>query len=252
MPFTQAKCTNCGANLKVDSSKEAAICEYCNAAFIVEKAINNYNTTNHIKADVVNVYGGNSIDFVIEAGVLKKYTGAARNVVIPNTVVEIGKRAFAQLKITNVLIPSSVVKIGEKAFVLCTELTDVVISEGVESIELDAFDLCYKLKHITIPGSIKKIACSFGRCSQLTDVRMSSQLREKLEKDILEFASIFAGTPFFNDSLDLQKKYRIAFQKEETQRKKAQQDDWKKRGLCQFCGGPIGFFRKCKHCREIT
>ena len=43
MPLTKAQCTNCGANLEVDSAKEAAICPYCGAAYIVEKAINNYH-----------------------------------------------------------------------------------------------------------------------------------------------------------------------------------------------------------------
>ena len=50
MPLVQVKCTNCGANLEIDNTLDAAVCPYCGAAFIVEKAINNYNTTNHISA----------------------------------------------------------------------------------------------------------------------------------------------------------------------------------------------------------
>ena len=65
MPLVPCKCTNCGANLQVDNTKDAAICEFCGSAFIVEKAINNYNVTNHITAGVVNYYGGNQGDFVI-------------------------------------------------------------------------------------------------------------------------------------------------------------------------------------------
>jgi len=42
MPIVPAKCTQCGAALKVDDSLEAAICEYCKMPFIVEKAINIY------------------------------------------------------------------------------------------------------------------------------------------------------------------------------------------------------------------
>ena len=62
MPLVQAKCTNCGANLEVDSSNDAAVCKYCNAAFIVEKAINNYNIANaHISAENLTVnIGGES------------------------------------------------------------------------------------------------------------------------------------------------------------------------------------------------
>lgn len=45
MPIVPAICTQCGAQLDVDDSKEAAVCPYCNTAFIVEKAINNYHNT---------------------------------------------------------------------------------------------------------------------------------------------------------------------------------------------------------------
>ena len=59
MPLVNAKCTNCGGALKVDDTKEAAICEYCGSPFIVEKAINNYNyhITNNITAQNVIIAG---------------------------------------------------------------------------------------------------------------------------------------------------------------------------------------------------
>lgn len=62
MPLVPAKCPECGGNIKIDSDKKVAICEFCKQPFIVEVAINNFNTTynitnnNEIKADVVNVY----------------------------------------------------------------------------------------------------------------------------------------------------------------------------------------------------
>jgi len=60
MELIAAKCTNCGANLKIDKDKDAGICSYCNTAFITEKAINNYNTyvtNNHITNITKNIYG---------------------------------------------------------------------------------------------------------------------------------------------------------------------------------------------------
>ena len=48
MPLVNAKCTNCGGVLQVDDSKEAAICPFCESAYIVEKAINNFNITNNL------------------------------------------------------------------------------------------------------------------------------------------------------------------------------------------------------------
>ena len=46
MPFVQAKCPECGGMLAVDDSKKAANCQFCGEAFIVQEAINNYNTYN--------------------------------------------------------------------------------------------------------------------------------------------------------------------------------------------------------------
>lgn len=61
MPFVPAKCTQCGANIAVDDSKEAAICTACGTPFITEKAIQNfnitYNTTN-VQNTNYNIEGG--------------------------------------------------------------------------------------------------------------------------------------------------------------------------------------------------
>jgi len=118
MPLVQAKCTNCGASSQVEATKDAAICEHCGTAFIVEKAVNHHNITNNIIANVANVYGGNSADFIIRAGVLEKYTGAAADVVIPNTVTEIGEAFRGCSSLTSVVIPDSVKRIGRNAFLV--------------------------------------------------------------------------------------------------------------------------------------
>ena len=59
MPLVNAKCTNCGAPLQVDNSHEAAVCPYCNSAYIVEKAIQNFNysVTNNITAQNIIIAG---------------------------------------------------------------------------------------------------------------------------------------------------------------------------------------------------
>ena len=60
MPLVPAKCTQCGANIEIDDTKEAGICQYCGTAFITEKAINTYNNniTNNINVNA----GGNTIN----------------------------------------------------------------------------------------------------------------------------------------------------------------------------------------------
>ncbi len=61
-----AICTQCGAQIEVDETKEAGICKNCGTAFITEKAINNYvtqNTTVHnITENVTKIIIGNEKD----------------------------------------------------------------------------------------------------------------------------------------------------------------------------------------------
>lgn len=172
MPLVQAKCTNCGANLEINNTLDAAVCPYCNAAFIVGKAINNYNTTNHINAGVVNVYGGNSVDFVIRGGVLEKYNGAATEVVIPNSVKIIGNQAFYNCKgITSVDIPDSVQEIGLWAFYECKALPHITIPDSVQKIGQSAFEGCTALAAVVIPDSVKEIRSkAFAECISLTAI----------------------------------------------------------------------------------
>ncbi len=47
MTFVAAKCTQCGANLEIESTKDAAICPNCNTPFVVEKAVHYHNTYNN-------------------------------------------------------------------------------------------------------------------------------------------------------------------------------------------------------------
>lgn len=64
MSFVAARCTQCGAKIQIDDSKEAGICEFCGTAFITEKAINNYNNFIHNEYHIDNavIQGGKSID----------------------------------------------------------------------------------------------------------------------------------------------------------------------------------------------
>lgn len=58
MPLVKAVCPNCGANLEVDNSKDAAICIHCGAPYIVEKAIqitnNTYNNIQNLNVTVTS------------------------------------------------------------------------------------------------------------------------------------------------------------------------------------------------------
>lgn len=66
MPLVLAKCTECGGTIKVESEQKLGVCEHCGEPFVVEDAIqtfntyyqttNNYNTThNYGDGAVVNI-----------------------------------------------------------------------------------------------------------------------------------------------------------------------------------------------------
>ena len=59
-----AICTQCGAPIEVDETKEAGICPCCGTAFITEKAINNYvtNTVHNINNNVTKIIMGHEKD----------------------------------------------------------------------------------------------------------------------------------------------------------------------------------------------
>lgn len=184
MPFVQAKCPECGGMLAVDADKKAAVCQFCGEAFIVQEAVNNYNTynttnnnynTTHQYGDgaVVNVYEDKSKDFVIEAGVLKEYHGESVDVVIPDNVKEIGYRCFCGKAIERVTIQEGVTEIGWEAFSSCRNLKYIDMPKSVIKIDSQAFERCSSLINIEFSESITEIGMeAFRNCSSLTSIRL--------------------------------------------------------------------------------
>ena len=77
-------------------------------------------------------------------------------VVIPETVKEIGKRAFDGCKnLTEIIIPSTVEEIGERAFMDCKSLKKVVIQGDKTKIGKEAFLRCGKITTAGLYGSVK-------------------------------------------------------------------------------------------------
>lgn len=60
MGFIPARCTQCGAEIKVDDKKDAGICEHCGTPFVTEKVIKNYNTyiSNNFNGATINILKG--------------------------------------------------------------------------------------------------------------------------------------------------------------------------------------------------
>ena len=65
MGVVAAKCTQCGAKIEVDDTKEAGICPYCNTPFVVEKAIKQYQAITNIENQTNFYYGEGRIHATI-------------------------------------------------------------------------------------------------------------------------------------------------------------------------------------------
>ena len=140
-----------------------------------------------------------SSDFVIENGVLKKYKGSAKVVIIPDGVKEIGGGEFLgnnglnyNSTITEVVIPDSVTKIGVAAFYMSSGLSKINIPDSVTIIGPSAFGSCRSLTEINIPRSVTTIDNSaFMFCDSLLNINIP-------ESVTTIGGNAFLGTPWLD------------------------------------------------------
>ncbi|MBQ6453723.1 MAG: leucine-rich repeat domain-containing protein [Coriobacteriales bacterium] len=144
-------CKVCDSNHLVMDG-DMLVCQHCGTRYTLETARKMMGT---VKVEgVVQTRGA---DFDIKAGTLMGYSGASRDVVVPDGVDAIGQGAFKGANITSVTLPNSVTKILNEAFSGCTELARINIPRGVKSIAYRAFEDCTALTAISLPANIDGI-----------------------------------------------------------------------------------------------
>ena len=79
-------------------------------------------------------------DFTVQFGRLVAYRGESAEVVVPDNVTVIGRRAFHFSNVTSVTLPDSVTEIEQEAF-MYAKLTHIQFGRGIKKIGADAF-LC--------------------------------------------------------------------------------------------------------------
>ena len=79
-------------------------------------------------------------DFTVQFGRLVAYRGESAEVVVPDNVTVIGRRAFHFSNVTSVTLPDSVTEIEQEAF-MYAKLTHNQFGHGIKKIGADAF-LC--------------------------------------------------------------------------------------------------------------
>ena len=100
------------------------------------------------------------------------------HVTIPNTVIEIGGKAFLDCSsLKSITIPNSVTSIGKFAFKGCSSLSSITIPNSVTSIGWYAFSYCNSLSSIVIPNSVTNIEEStFQGCSKLSSITIPNSV----------------------------------------------------------------------------
>ena len=95
---------------------------------------------------------------VSDKGVLVAYMGALSEVVVPETVSEIGGGAFYKNKvIRSVTLPTQLKTIRHHAFAQCENLRELHIPEGVSRLGEGAFEGCQSLRYLTLPPRLSFI-----------------------------------------------------------------------------------------------
>lgn len=165
-------------------------------------------------ADDVKMAKADKNGFVIEKGVLKKYTGSGGDITIPDGVKSIENYAFGNnFNVTSVVIPKSLVSMEGNVFSYCMSLKeikvsknnqyfssengilydkkkkvllqcpremegDIIIPETVVKIGDNAFFNCYYLTSISIPESVTSIGkYAFHFCLRLLNVTIPKNVK---------------------------------------------------------------------------
>lgn len=119
---------------------------------------------------------GDVADLVVKEGTKTIADGAVNNaavktVVLPSTLVEIGKAAFEGSSIEKVIIPGGVKTINTGAFKNVTTLKEIDLAGNLEVIGAGAFEGCTSLVKIAIPERVNVIAAdTFAGCTALASV----------------------------------------------------------------------------------
>ena len=111
---------------------------------------------------------------------LKKYLGTAAKVTLPDGLTVIGDSVFSDCTtLQEIAIPETVIEIGYRAFYKCSSLAKIVLPDGLTKIENSVFCGCKALQEVTIPESVTEIGLNaFYDCTGLKALVLPQGLKK--------------------------------------------------------------------------
>ncbi len=116
--------------------------------------------------------------YSINMDTLISYHLASGNVDVPDGVKVVAEDAFSLSKARNVELPNGLIEIKEGVFRNVKTLRSVTLPQTLKKIGMYAFAYCERLETIDIPNSVTSIdTCAFQMCRSLHTVRMSDSVK---------------------------------------------------------------------------
>ena len=171
------KCQKCGGDVfYADISNGTIICVRCREQYSINIA--NNTQPQYTKPSTHMTDTSSPSDFKIAFGVLKKYTGNSKHVVIPEgvTIISSPDNGSVFYSIESVVFPKSLKAIDSHAFEHAKR-KQLDIPFGVREIGSHAFCSCSQLESVSFPSSLTKIGHNaFMNCTSLNSVKLNNGL----------------------------------------------------------------------------
>jgi BspA type Leucine rich repeat region (6 copies) len=146
---------------------------------IYQSAFNDYLTSKYYqrvyRCDIaygVTTIGDNAFGLIQTGPPLQTYSQySLEYIIIPNTVISIGKMAFSFSGLKSIEIPDSVRLIGNACFTDCYNLNTIKLGNNISILPQECFKNCNACISIIIPDSVKQISDNcFSGCTSLQHV----------------------------------------------------------------------------------
>ena len=131
---------------------------------------------------------------------------ALSNIPIPDTVTDIGQRAFEGCtKVTSISLPNNITYIGPYTFGYCSSLKNIDMPVNLTCIDCYAFTGCSALTNISIPESVTSIGWyAFNSCSGLTNVTIPERIT-RIEEATFQGCTNLNSISFSNNIVSIGK-----------------------------------------------